>query len=181
VPLSCSHSQPPGNGQIEARFVLRRAASELVDERAVDLLDVDATVLHRLDLVGDLQKLLRGGFRIGIRAWLNEFPMCDCSVELPRAEFVNQTYIQHRSVSPHFSNFTCPDFPSVVWIVSVIVAPGATGAFASPLKEFSPCGVSENRELKLPAQEEATLVFPTTFYRPLPSMNSAMMSPARDF
>ena len=110
MPLSCSHSQPPGNGQIEARFVLRRAASELVDERAVDLLDVDATVLHRLDLVGDLQKLLRGGFRIGIRAWLNEFPMCDCSVELPRAEFVNQAYIQHRSVGSSLLEFHLPRF-----------------------------------------------------------------------
>ena len=38
----------------------------------------------------------------------------------------------------HFLNFTCPDFPSAVLMVSVIVAPGAIGVFASPFSEFSP-------------------------------------------
>ena len=38
----------------------------------------------------------------------------------------------------YFLNFTCPDFPSAVLIVNVIVAPGAIGVFASPFSEFSP-------------------------------------------
>ena len=38
----------------------------------------------------------------------------------------------------YFLNFACPDFPSVVLIVRVIVAPAGIEFFASPLSEFSP-------------------------------------------
>src|SRR5207237_722975 len=40
--------------------------------------------------------------------------------------------------SSYFLNFACPDFPSAVLMVNVIVAPAAMGFFASPFSEFSP-------------------------------------------
>ena len=51
--------------ELEAGAVFGRPALELGQERPVDLLDVDATVLHRLDGVGDLQELARGDLGIG--------------------------------------------------------------------------------------------------------------------
>ena len=39
----------------------------------VDLLDIDATVLHRLSGVGDVQQLARGLLGIGIRACVSVF------------------------------------------------------------------------------------------------------------
>jgi hypothetical protein len=44
----------------------------LVRERAVDQLDEDATVLHGLDAVGDLQKFWSGGQGIGKGADINK-------------------------------------------------------------------------------------------------------------
>ena len=37
-------------------------------ESPVDLLDVDAAVLHGLDAIGDLKELAGGSFGIGVRA-----------------------------------------------------------------------------------------------------------------
>jgi len=51
--------------ELEAGAVLRRAALELRQERPVDLLNVDAAVLHGLDGVGELQELEGGGFPSG--------------------------------------------------------------------------------------------------------------------
>src|ERR1700751_2257880 len=37
-----------GDGALKARLVFRRRALVLIQERPVDLLDIDATILHRL-------------------------------------------------------------------------------------------------------------------------------------
>src|ERR1700747_3169784 len=54
-----------GNGTLKTRLVFRRRALELKQERPVDLLDIDAAVLHRLESVGTLHELARGG--LGVR------------------------------------------------------------------------------------------------------------------
>jgi hypothetical protein len=54
----------PGNRQIEAGHVFGRRALVLIQERAVDPLDVDAAVLHSLGRVGDLQQLAGSSFRV---------------------------------------------------------------------------------------------------------------------
>jgi hypothetical protein len=46
-------------------LVFGRRALELKQERPFDLLDIDAAVLHRLDGVGQLHQLARGGVGIG--------------------------------------------------------------------------------------------------------------------
>ena len=48
-------------GQSSAILVWRGASFE---ERAVDQLDIDATILNRLDTVGDLDQLAGGNVRI---------------------------------------------------------------------------------------------------------------------
>ena len=54
------HRQPAAlDGQLHARAVLRRAAFILEQERAIDLLDMNAAVLHRLDGAGDLRNAAR--------------------------------------------------------------------------------------------------------------------------
>jgi hypothetical protein len=42
-------------------------------KRPVDQLYIDATVLHRLDGIGDLDQLAGGFFRVGVRAINGEF------------------------------------------------------------------------------------------------------------
>jgi hypothetical protein len=44
-----------------------------IEERAVDVLDVDAAVLHSRDGVGDIQQLAGSRFRVSKGAWLDEF------------------------------------------------------------------------------------------------------------
>ena len=56
-------------GQSGAVLVRRGASFE---ERAVDQLDIDATILNRLDTVGDLDQLAGGDIRVGELAWLDE-------------------------------------------------------------------------------------------------------------
>jgi hypothetical protein len=62
--VSAAPMQPEpalGDGALKTGLVFRRRALELIKERPVDLLDVDAAVLHRLEGVGPLQQLARGG------------------------------------------------------------------------------------------------------------------------
>ena len=54
VPLSCITSPAALDGELHARAVLGGASLVLEQERPVDQLDVDASVLHRLDGAGDL-------------------------------------------------------------------------------------------------------------------------------
>jgi hypothetical protein len=62
-------------GNSRAQLVLRRRTLELIDERSVDLLDVDAAVLHRLDGIGQLHQLARGG--LGVGEWpVGDEPSC---------------------------------------------------------------------------------------------------------
>ena len=51
---------------------MRPACLELIDERAVDLLDIDAPVLHRLESIGPLKQLACGGVGVGKRARLGD-------------------------------------------------------------------------------------------------------------
>src|SRR6476620_1547453 len=53
-----------GDGIVQRGTVVLGRAAFLEQERPVDLLDVDAAVLHRLDRVGDLQQLAGGDGRI---------------------------------------------------------------------------------------------------------------------
>jgi hypothetical protein len=65
------HDEPPAlQRQLQARAVFRRAALVLEEERAVDQLDVDAVILHRLDGAGDLDDAARGLLGIGVGARL---------------------------------------------------------------------------------------------------------------
>jgi hypothetical protein len=52
------------NGPLEAGTVLRRRAFDLKQERPVDLLDVNATILYRLNAAADLYQLARGGLGV---------------------------------------------------------------------------------------------------------------------
>ena len=56
-----------GDRQIEACLVLGRRTLQLKQERAVDLLDMDAAIPDRLDCVGQLDDLPRGVLRVGSR------------------------------------------------------------------------------------------------------------------
>jgi hypothetical protein len=47
-------------------------AAVLEQERPVDQLDEDAAVLHRIDSIGDLHQLSRGGFRVGVGTGFDE-------------------------------------------------------------------------------------------------------------
>jgi hypothetical protein len=51
------HQPAISDGAIEASLVFRRRAPQLIDERPVDPLDIDAVVLHRLEGVGQLSLL----------------------------------------------------------------------------------------------------------------------------
>jgi len=69
------HPKPAAlDRELEAGAVFGRSALELGEERPVDLLDVDAFVLHRLDRVGDLQELARGSLGIGEGTVVDELP-----------------------------------------------------------------------------------------------------------
>src|SRR6201987_5811788 len=61
-----------GDGEIEAGLVFRRCALELIQERPIDLLDIDPAVLDWLERVGELDQLARGGLGVGEGALLNE-------------------------------------------------------------------------------------------------------------
>jgi len=50
--------------------VLCRRAALLVQERSLDLLDVDAAVLHRFDRIGELKEFSGSGLGIGVGARL---------------------------------------------------------------------------------------------------------------
>ncbi|MGY8684442.1 hypothetical protein Q2941_42835, partial [Bradyrhizobium sp. UFLA05-153] len=51
---------------LDAGAELLAGGFELVEERRIDLLDTDASVLHGLDASGDLDELARCGFRVGV-------------------------------------------------------------------------------------------------------------------
>jgi HAMP domain-containing protein len=63
------HQPPPLDRALQPCGVFRR----LEQHRSVDLLDIDAPVLDRLEGVGELDDLARGGFSSGIGARLDEF------------------------------------------------------------------------------------------------------------
>ena len=54
-----------GNGTLKTGLIFGWRALQLKQERPVDLLDMDAAVLHPLDGVGQLDQLAGGGFGIG--------------------------------------------------------------------------------------------------------------------
>jgi hypothetical protein len=60
------------NRTFHAGTVLGWRAFELIKERRVDLLDMNATVLNGLDAVGNLDDLARGCIGIGVGAGLDE-------------------------------------------------------------------------------------------------------------
>jgi hypothetical protein len=51
--------------KLETSLVLCWSGLEIMQQRPVDQLDMDAAVLHGLDGVGDFHQLARGGFCIG--------------------------------------------------------------------------------------------------------------------
>jgi hypothetical protein len=65
--------------ELEACTVFRRRAAQVVQEWPVDLLDVDAAILHGLDGAGDLHQLAGGGFRIGEGTERDLFHFCPAS------------------------------------------------------------------------------------------------------
>jgi hypothetical protein len=58
---------PTLDGPLDAGAALGRRAPLLVQERLIDLLEVDASVLYRLDSFGDLKDLAGGLVGIGVR------------------------------------------------------------------------------------------------------------------
>jgi hypothetical protein len=75
------HDEPTAlDRQLHARAVLCRCALVLKQERAVDLLDMDAAILHRLDGAGDLDQAARGLLGIGIGAVFSVFHAVMCAV-----------------------------------------------------------------------------------------------------
>jgi hypothetical protein len=70
VPLSCNYQPAALDSELHTSAVFRRTALVLEQEGAVDLLDVNAAVLHRLDGAGDLDQAARGFLGIGIGASL---------------------------------------------------------------------------------------------------------------
>jgi hypothetical protein len=74
------------------------------------------------------------GARNGLR------PMADKTEQYRRQDhlMVRDHSAALRNGSTYLLNFTCPDFPSAVLMVNVMVVPGTIGVFASPFSEFSP-------------------------------------------
>jgi hypothetical protein len=72
----------PVGGIGEAGAELAGAALQREQERRIDLLDVDAAVLDRLDAGGELDELACGGFGIGIAAG---FGLLHASASLSRS------------------------------------------------------------------------------------------------
>jgi hypothetical protein len=66
-----------GDGEIEPSFVFGRRALQLRQERPIDLLDIDAPALHRIDAVSGLDELVRAA-ALG-SAKLNEFHVATLS------------------------------------------------------------------------------------------------------
>jgi hypothetical protein len=58
---------------IEAGLLFSGRALELEQKWPVDLLDIDPAVLDRLERVGELNQLARGGLGNGERTWRDEF------------------------------------------------------------------------------------------------------------
>jgi hypothetical protein len=68
--------QPPPaalDRQFQPGVIFRRRSLQALDERAVDLLEMNTAVLHNFDGIGDLDQLPGGGFRVRIRAISVEF------------------------------------------------------------------------------------------------------------
>lgn len=63
----------PWQSPLKPGLVFRRRALELIEEGAVDLLNVNAAVLHRLEGVGQLDQLAGGDIGIGEGARVDEF------------------------------------------------------------------------------------------------------------
>ena len=61
------HQEPAAlDRQLQASTIFGRRCALAKQERPVDLLDVDAAVLHRLDAVGDFKNLAGGLFGFGV-------------------------------------------------------------------------------------------------------------------
>jgi hypothetical protein len=60
------------DGTLKAGLVFRRRTLELIQERPVDLLDIDAAVLHGLDGVGQFYQLAGGGVGVGETAGIDD-------------------------------------------------------------------------------------------------------------
>ena len=73
-PFGLVQYQPTlGDRIIQAGLVLRRRALQLEQVWPVDLLDIDAALLDRLERIGELQQLAGGDFGISEWAGLDEF------------------------------------------------------------------------------------------------------------
>ena len=72
MPLSCNSSQPRAIARSRPA-VLGRRATLPIQKRPVDLLDMDAAVLHGLGCVGDLDEFAGGFFGVGIGSIGGEF------------------------------------------------------------------------------------------------------------
>jgi hypothetical protein len=72
------------NRTFHAGTVLGWRAFQLIKERRVDLLDMNATVLNGLDAVRYLDQLARRGVRVGVRAGL-DVPGHGMDIEGPQA------------------------------------------------------------------------------------------------
>ena len=64
VPDSCIHSQPRSIASFSPAPYSAGEPPSDVQERLVDLLDVDAAVLHRLDRIGDLEQFSSGSIGV---------------------------------------------------------------------------------------------------------------------
>ena len=61
-----------GDGALKPGRVLGRCAVQFEQERPVDLLDIDAPVLHRLKGIGEFEQLAGGNLGIGEGSFLNK-------------------------------------------------------------------------------------------------------------
>ncbi len=67
-----------GNRQVQAGLVFGRRAALPIQERPVDLLDIDPAILDDLESVGVLQETARSLFGIGEGPVRGEFHMSSC-------------------------------------------------------------------------------------------------------
>jgi len=58
--------------KLQASTVFGRLAAVLVQERPIDFLDVDTTILNGFDGTGDIEELSHCPFRIGVGSWLGK-------------------------------------------------------------------------------------------------------------
>jgi hypothetical protein len=71
--------------QLHAGSEFGRRTALAVQERPVDLLDVNTSVLDRLNRIGDLHQLVRSGLRVGEGTAVDKFH----HLNLPRARRAN--------------------------------------------------------------------------------------------